>query len=163
MNFWCLSLPAQEYFGKFGELDSVKLKMDPMTGNFPQSYKSDWKKEHLILLVRCVILSFLGRSRGFAFILYKTEEGLDKSTEVSEFSSNFIFPQKHFGTNTKSYPLQVSEHKIKGKSITVKKADVKPGKVIQLVPLKLFHFLPVSQVNVQSVHCSWLQHSGVCG
>jgi len=66
----------QEYFGKFGELDSVKLKMDPMTG----------------------------RSRGFAFILYKTEEGLDKSTEVSE-------------------------HKIKGKSITVKKADVKPGKV----------------------------------
>ena len=28
-----LSSPsAQEYFGKFGELDSVKLKMDPMTG-----------------------------------------------------------------------------------------------------------------------------------
>ena len=26
--------------------------------------------------------------------------------------------------------IQVSEHKIKGKSITVKKADVKPGKVI---------------------------------
>ena len=25
--------------------------------------------------------------------------------------------------------MQVSEHKIKGKSITVKKADVKPGKV----------------------------------
>ena len=25
--------------------------------------------------------------------------------------------------------FQVSEHKIKGKSITVKKADVKPGKV----------------------------------
>ena len=24
---------SQEYFGKFGELDSVKLKMDPMTGN----------------------------------------------------------------------------------------------------------------------------------
>ena len=27
------------------------------------------------------------------------------------------------------YPVQVSEHKVKGKSITVKKADVKPGKV----------------------------------
>jgi len=66
----------QEYFGKFGELDSVKLKMDPMTG----------------------------RSRGFAFLLYKTEDGIDKSTAVNE-------------------------HKIKGKSITVKKADVKPGKV----------------------------------
>ena len=30
------------------------------------------------------------------------------------------------------YPMQVSEHKIKGKSITVKKADVKPGKVIMM-------------------------------
>ena len=27
------------------------------------------------------------------------------------------------------YLVQVSEHKVKGKSITVKKADVKPGKV----------------------------------
>ena len=29
---WSKCLSAQEYFGKFGELDSVKLKMDPMTG-----------------------------------------------------------------------------------------------------------------------------------
>ena len=37
------SLSAQEYFGKFGDLDSVKLKMDPMTGNFPKEYKT-WIK-----------------------------------------------------------------------------------------------------------------------
>ena len=75
----CLSL--QEYFGKFGELDSVKLKMDPMTGNIYL-----W---HTNLINNL----FQGRSRGFAFILYKTEEGLDKSTEVSVFSSYSSLPQ----------------------------------------------------------------------
>ena len=45
------------------------------------------------------------------------------------------------------YPMQVSEHKIKGKSITVKKADVKPGKV-----------------TAQSfLSWGWAQLSGVCG
>ena len=34
------NVSAQEYFGKFGDLDSVKLKMDPMTGNFPKEYKT---------------------------------------------------------------------------------------------------------------------------
>ena len=65
-----------EYFGQFGELESAKLKMDPMTG----------------------------RSRGFAFILYKEPDSIDRAAD---------------GT----------EHKLKGKTITVKKADVKPGKV----------------------------------
>ena len=43
----------QEYFGSFGELESVKLKMDPMTG----------------------------RSRGFAFLLYKDEESINNAAE----------------------------------------------------------------------------------
>ena len=48
------------------------------------------------------------------------------------------------------YPnIQVSEHKIKGKSITVKKADVKPGKVI--IKQLGSHFLSSAQL------------SGVCG
>jgi len=66
----------KEYFGQFGEIESVKLKMDPMTG----------------------------RSRGFAFLLYVEVDSIDKAAD---------------GT----------EHKLKGKSITVKKADIKPGKV----------------------------------
>lgn len=66
----------QEYFGQFGEIDSVKLKMDPMTG----------------------------RSRGFAFLLYTDPESIDKAADGAE-------------------------HKLKGKSITVKKADIKTGKV----------------------------------
>lgn len=66
----------EDYFGEFGEIDSVKLKMDPMTG----------------------------RSRGFAFLLYKDEDAIDAAAKVKE-------------------------HKIKGKAITAKKADVKQGKI----------------------------------
>ena len=52
--FW-----LQEYFETFGELESVKLKMDPMTG----------------------------RSRGFAFLLYKDIESVEKAAaEGSEHS-----------------------------------------------------------------------------
>ena len=40
MDYRLTSLSFQEYFGKFGELDSVKLKMDPMTGNLPVTYKN---------------------------------------------------------------------------------------------------------------------------
>lgn len=65
----------KEYFGKFGELERVQLKMDSQTG----------------------------RSRGFAFIVYKEESSVD--------------------------PACASEHSIKGKKCTVKKADVKPGKI----------------------------------
>ena len=35
IDYGITSHSFQEYFGKFGELDSVKLKMDPMTGNLP--------------------------------------------------------------------------------------------------------------------------------
>jgi len=66
----------KEYFEQFGEIDSVKLKMDPMTG----------------------------RSRGFAFLLYVDPASIEKAADGSE-------------------------HKLKGKAITVKKADIKTGKV----------------------------------
>jgi len=46
-----------------------------------------------------------GRSRGFAFLLYKGEAGVDEATKAP------------------------NEHKVKGKAITVKKADVKQGKI----------------------------------
>ena len=38
------------------------------------------------------------------------------------------------------YLVQVSEHKVKGKSITVKKADVKPGKVTAQQQLRQFFY-----------------------
>jgi len=66
----------KDYFEKFGEIEQVKLKMDPVTG----------------------------RSRGFAFLLYKDVESIANAADGSE-------------------------HKIKGKTITVKKADIKQGKV----------------------------------
>ena len=41
------------------------------------------------------------------------------------------------------YLVQVSEHKVKGKSITVKKADVKPGKVTAHQSPQIILFLTV--------------------
>ena len=46
----------KEYFGAYGEIESVKLKMDPMTG----------------------------RSRGFAFLLYKDEESIDNAADIKD-------------------------------------------------------------------------------
>ena len=43
----------KEYFGQFGELESVQIVMDPLTG----------------------------RSRGFAFLIYKVEESMKKAIE----------------------------------------------------------------------------------
>jgi len=71
----CTQDDLKEYFGQFGELERVQLKMDPTTG----------------------------RSRGFAFVLYADTNGLDQATQA--------------------------DHNIKGKKATVKKADVKPGKI----------------------------------
>ena len=51
-----LTFLPQEYFETFGEIESVKLKMDPVTG----------------------------RSRGFAFLLYKDIESIDKAADGSE-------------------------------------------------------------------------------
>ncbi|XP_023334541.1 RNA-binding protein squid [Eurytemora carolleeae] len=71
----CTQDDLKEYFGKYGELERVQLKMDPQTG----------------------------RSRGFAFVLFKEVESLEAASQ--------------------------DEHSIKGKKATVKKADVKPGKI----------------------------------
>jgi len=64
-----------DYFGKFGEVASVNLKMDQMTG----------------------------RSRGFAFVVFKDVETL-----------NAVLSQ---------------DHAIKGKKVAVKKAASKQGKI----------------------------------
>ena len=61
----------KEYFGAYGEIESVKLKMDPMTG----------------------------RSRGFAFLLYKDEESIDNAADIKDhklkvlkwYNNYFIF------------------------------------------------------------------------
>lgn len=66
----------KEYFGAFGEIDSLSLKTDPITG----------------------------RSRGFAFIIYKDPSCIQKATENES-------------------------HVIKGKKVTCKKAEGKSGKV----------------------------------
>lgn len=71
----CTQEDLKEYFGQFGELERVQLKMDPTTG----------------------------RSRGFAFVLYADTVGLEGAV--------------------------AADHNIKGKKATVKKADVKPGKI----------------------------------
>ena len=64
-----------DYFSKFGEVVSVNLKMDQMTG----------------------------RSRGFAFVVFKDVETLNKVLQ--------------------------EEHAIKGKKVAVKKAASKQGKI----------------------------------
>ena len=43
----------QEYFETYGEIDSINLKMDPVTG----------------------------RSRGFAFVVFKTVEGIEAALQ----------------------------------------------------------------------------------
>ena len=47
---------SQEYFGQVGELESVQIMMDPLTG----------------------------RSRGFAFLIYKVEESMKKTVEIKD-------------------------------------------------------------------------------
>merc|ERR1711997_639759 len=66
----------KEHFKQFGEIDSVNLKTDPSTG----------------------------RSRGFAFVVFKEQEGLEKA-------------------------VATEEHNIKNKKVAVKKAQAKQGKV----------------------------------
>merc|ERR1711887_93948 len=64
------------HFQSFGELDNINLKTDPATG----------------------------RSRGFAFVVFKTVEGLKDA-------------------------VSAEEHAVKGKKVAVKKAQAKQGKV----------------------------------
>ena len=45
----------KDYFGQFGELESIQIMMDPLTG--------------------------AGRSRGFAFFIYKVEDSMKKAIE----------------------------------------------------------------------------------
>lgn len=66
----------KEHFGQFGEIDGVNLKTDPSTG----------------------------RSRGFAFVVFKEQDGLEKA-------------------------VATEEHTIKNKKVAVKKAQAKQGKV----------------------------------
>jgi len=66
----------REYFGQFGEIDTVTLKTDPTTG----------------------------RSRGFAFVLFKEPASLESASSSET-------------------------HVIKGKKVTCKKAEAKPGKI----------------------------------
>merc|ERR1719436_987650 len=66
----------KEYFGQYGEIDNINLKTDPHTG----------------------------RSRGFAFIVFKDTEGLGSASEQEA-------------------------HVIKGKKVTCKKAEAKQGKI----------------------------------
>merc|ERR1711994_645193 len=66
----------KEYFGTFGEIDSINLKTDPNTG----------------------------RSRGFAFIVFK------EPTSLNGACAN-------------------ESHVIKGKKVTCKKAEAKQGKI----------------------------------
>jgi len=67
---------VREYFSQFGEVENVNLKTDPATG----------------------------RSRGFAFVLFKDEAGLQAATANES-------------------------HTIKGKTSQCKKAEAKPGKI----------------------------------
>merc|ERR1719150_3686337 len=66
----------KEYFETYGEIDSINLKMDQTTG----------------------------RSRGFAFVVFKTVEGIEAA-------------------------LQQEAHVVKGKKVTCKKAEARQGKV----------------------------------
>merc|ERR1711973_360199 len=66
----------KEYFGQFGEIDNINLKTDPHTG----------------------------RSRGFAFIVYKDPSSLSAACENEN-------------------------HVIKGKKATCKKAEARQGKI----------------------------------
>lgn len=66
----------KEYFSSYGEIDNINLKMDPMTG----------------------------RSRGFAFIVFKTIEGIEGA-------------------------LGQTAHVVKGKKVTCKKAEARQGKI----------------------------------
>lgn len=60
-----------EHFGQFGEIENINVKVDAATG----------------------------RARGFAFIVYKTMEGLDNVSTPFSFISfiNFYF-YNYFGT-----------------------------------------------------------------
>jgi len=66
----------KEYFETYGEVENINLKMDPMTG----------------------------RSRGFAFVVFKTVEGIEAA-------------------------LQQTAHVVKGKKVTCKKAEARQGKI----------------------------------
>jgi len=66
----------KEYFGGFGDIENINLKMDPMTG----------------------------RSRGFAFIVFKDLSGIEAA-------------------------LAQTAHVVKGKKVTCKKAEARQGKV----------------------------------
>lgn len=72
----CKESDLREHFAVYGEIETINVKTDPNTG----------------------------RSRGFAFVVFKEMEGVDKA-------------------------VAVSEHSVKSKKVAVKKAEAKQGKV----------------------------------
>lgn len=54
---WLILEDLSEHFGQFGEIENINVKVDAATG----------------------------RARGFAFIVYKTMEGLDNVSSISLF------------------------------------------------------------------------------
>merc|ERR1719470_720520 len=87
----------REYFGSFGEVESINLKMDPVTG----------------------------RSRGFAFVVFKDLTGLEAA-------------------------LVQTDHAVMGKKVTCKKAEARQGK-IYVGKLPPGHALSKEELVVQGI------------
>ena len=83
----------KEYFESYGEVENINLKMDPMTG----------------------------RSRGFAFVVFKTVEGIDAA--LQQTAHVVKVRSKDF---TKLSTLKFS---FQGKKVTCKKAEARQGKI----------------------------------
>ena len=85
-----------EYFEKFGEIESVNLKLDPVTGRYLHQLLGDWQDDNYLsnwlvdwLAIICYRFPFLlkilmtnvyqsNRSRCFAFLVFKEKESVEK-------------------------------------------------------------------------------------
>lgn len=88
----------KEHFVQYGEITNISLKTDPATG----------------------------RSRGFAFIIFKSVDGLNNvMLHISSFFSVIIFTVLNFFKQA----FAAGDHVINGKKIDPKKAKAKQEKV----------------------------------
>jgi squid-like protein len=103
----------KEYFEKFGEVESVNLKLNPMTGrlvsqkklnSFDVAYFVYFDTLIITIKLRLKFGYFCCRSRCFAFVVFKEPSSLDAV-------------------------LEAGEHAINSKKVDVKKAKAKPGKM----------------------------------
>ena len=85
----------KEYFESYGEIDSINLKMDPVTG----------------------------RSRGFAFVVFKTVEGIEGALQQD------AHVVKGWGGGGGVKPPALTFSRVQGKKVTCKKAEARQGKV----------------------------------